>query len=362
VSGAGEATPHLVVRQVAKRYGAASVLDRVDLTISRGELVTLLGPSGCGKTTLLRVIAGLTSPDAGQVALAGRDITRVPPHKRRVGVVFQSYALFPHLSVAGNVAFGLKLQGMRRADIEVRVRRVLALVQLEALAGRAISALSGGQQQRVALARAIAVEPEVLLFDEALSALDRKLREEMQGELRRLLREIRATAIFVTHDQDEALTMSDRVAVMNKGRIEQMADPVTLYARPATLFALGFVGLSTQINGTVLAGRDGSVEVETPIGRLTANGHFRAGSRVVVAVRPEHMRPGKPGAGNSATGVVRTTTFHGSHMRIEVEASGARLIAELAQFGGATPRVGEKVTLSWPAAETFAFPSPESAF
>jgi putative spermidine/putrescine transport system ATP-binding protein len=360
-AGAGAAAPHLVVRQVAKRYGPATVLDNVDLTIARGELVTLLGPSGCGKTTLLRVIAGLTSPDAGQVALAGRNLTRVPPHKRRVGVVFQSYALFPHLSVAGNVAFGLKLRGLSRAEIEARVARVLGLVQLQHLGSRAISALSGGQQQRVALARAIAVEPEVLLFDEALSALDRKLREEMQDELRRLLREIGATAIFVTHDQDEALTMSDRVGVMNRGRIEQMADPVTLYSRPTSLFALSFVGMSTQIAGTVAAAHDRLVEVDTPLGRLTANGHFRPGSPVIVAVRPEHIQPSdKNVESNVATGVVRWTSFHGSRIRVEVDASGVQIVAELVHGNAPTPRIGDMMTLLWPIAETFAFPAPAS--
>ena len=186
-----EAAPHLVVRSVSKRYGPTTVLDHIDLTIRRGELVTLLGPSGCGKTTLLRAIAGLAQPDAGKVELAGRDITNVPPHKRNVGVVFQSYALFPHLTVAGNVAFGLKVRGAAKREIDIAVERALSLVKLGHLAGRRISALSGGQQQRVALARAIAVEPDVLLFDEALSALDRKLREEMQVELRRLLQEVR---------------------------------------------------------------------------------------------------------------------------------------------------------------------------
>jgi putative spermidine/putrescine transport system ATP-binding protein len=353
--------PHLVLRQVAKSYSGAIVLDRIDLTIARGELITLLGPSGCGKTTLLRVIAGLANPDVGQVALAGRDVTRVPPHKRRIGVVFQSYALFPHLTVAGNVAFGLKLQGLRRTEIDDRVKRVLRLVQLDHLAGRTISALSGGQQQRVALARAVAVEPDLLLFDEALSALDRKLREEMQSELRRLLCEIGATAIFVTHDQDEALTMSDRVAVMNKGRIEQLADPMTLYSRPASLFALGFVGLSAQISGTVAAARDGLVEVETPAGRLMANGNFRIGSAVIVAVRPEHVRLGEGGDGNSAEGTVRATSFHGSRLRVEVDTNGARLLSELSDLNGALPRTGETIRLRWPVAETFAFPPPEAA-
>src|SRR5436305_5631560 len=276
---------HLIVRGVSKRFGATTVLDRVDLTIRRGELVALLGPSGCGKTTLLRAIAGLAQPDQGQVELAGSDITLVPPHRRNVGVVFQSYALFPHLTVAGNIAFGLKVRGRGRAETEAAVARALSLVKLEHLAKRRISALSGGQQQRVALARAIAVEPDVLLFDEALSALDRKLREEMQVELRRLLQNVGATAIFVTHDQDEALTMSDRVAVMNKGRIEQLAEPRELYLRPASLFALNFVGLSTRIAGTVLAANDGKVDVDTKVGRLSALGNFHAGSAVIVAAR-----------------------------------------------------------------------------
>src|SRR3954462_1126669 len=272
-------TAHLIVRNVSKRFGAATVLDRVDLTIRRGELVTLLGPSGCGKTTLLRAIAGLAQPDTGKVELAGRDVTHVPPHKRNVGVVFQSYALFPHLTVAGNIAFGLKVRGAARREIDAAVERALSLVKLGHLASRRITALSGGQQQRVALARAIAVEPDVLLFDEALSALDRKLREEMQVELRRLLQEIGATAIFVTHDQEEALTMSDRVAIMNEGRIEQLADPRTLYTRPASLFALNFVGLSTRIAGAVVGSRDGTVDVDTDLGKLSAMGSFVEGSQ-----------------------------------------------------------------------------------
>jgi len=351
-------TPHLTVRQVAKRYGAMTVLDGIDLTIARGELVTLLGPSGCGKTTLLRIIAGLARPDAGQIELAGRDVTDLPPHKRRVGVVFQSYALFPHLTVAGNVAFGLKLQRLPRDVIEEKVARALSLVQLGHLAARPIAALSGGQQQRVALARAMAVEPEVMLFDEALSALDRKLREDMQGELRRLLTDLGATAIFVTHDQDEALTMSDRIAVMNKGRIEQLADPMTVYSRPASLFALGFVGLSTQISGTVTEAHGGQVKVDTEAGALLANGHFAVGSPVIVGVRPEHVRPGL-GADNSVTGLVRTTTFHGSRVRIDVMAKRTQVSAELSNISSALPQPGESITLSWPAAETFAYPAPE---
>jgi putative spermidine/putrescine transport system ATP-binding protein len=349
--------PHLVVRQVSKRFGAAHVLDRVDLTIARGELVTLLGPSGCGKTTLLRAIAGLESPDFGSVELAGRDITRVPPHRRNVGVVFQSYALFPHLTVYGNVAFGLKSRGRSRGEIDAAVKRALSLVHLEHLGGRRIAALSGGQQQRVALARAIAVEPEVLLFDEALSALDRKLREEMQIELRRLLREIGATAIFVTHDQDEALTMSDRVAVMFAGRIEQVAEPRIVYARPATLFTLGFVGLSTRIAGTVAVSGEGRVEVDTAIGRLSAAGNFIVGAPVIVAVRPENLRLAAEPSGNCASGRVRSIVFHGASSLLEIEAASATiLLAQISNDAGALPRIGDAIGLCWPIAETFAFP------
>jgi putative spermidine/putrescine transport system ATP-binding protein len=351
-------TSHLVVRNVSKRFGATTVLDRVDLTIRRGELVTLLGPSGCGKTTLLRLVAGLAQPDQGQVELAGRDITNVPPHRRNVGVVFQNYALFPHLTVAGNVAFGLKVRGTPKAEVDAAVARALSLVKLGHLATRRISALSGGQQQRVALARAIAVEPDVLLFDEALSALDRKLREEMQVELRRLLQDVKATAIFVTHDQDEALTMSDRVAVMNKGRIEQLAEPRELYARPASLFALNFVGLSTRISGIVISSDNGKVEVETPVGRLSAVGSFQTGSPVVVAVRPEQLRPSATPDANAVSGQVRSVVFQGSRTLVEVDAgAGESLLAELSGRDAAMPRVDEEIRLAWPISETFAFPA-----
>ncbi len=353
--------PHLVVRQASKRYGATTVLDRVDLAIARGELVTLLGPSGCGKTTLLRLVAGLALPDAGAVEIAGRDVTRVPPHKRNVGVVFQNYALFPHLTVAGNVAFGLTVRRWSRSDIKAAVHKALSLVHLDHLADRPISALSGGQQQRVALARALAVEPDVLLFDEALSALDRKLREEMQGEMRRMLRDIGATAIFVTHDQDEALTMSDRVAVMNGGRIEHLAEPRAIYARPASLFALNFVGLSTRIPGTVVASADGIVQVETNVGLLNATGGFLTGSPVIVATRPEHLRPAAAGGGNAVFGRVRSVVFQGSRSLVEVSAGGETLLAELPGQEAVDLHPGAEIRLAWPVSETFAFPAPSPA-
>ena len=354
--------PHLVVRGARKLYGGNIVLDGVDLAIIRGELVTLLGPSGCGKTTLLRIVAGLTAPDAGSVELAGQDITRLATHKRNVGVVFQSYALFPHLSVAGNVGFALSVRKKPRAEIDAAVKRALSLVHLEHLASRPISALSGGQQQRVALARAIAAGPDILLFDEALSALDRKLREEMQIELRRMLQELGVTAIFVTHDQDEALTMSDRIAVMNSGRIEQLADPITVYSKPASLFTLNFVGLSTRIPGTVVASRHGEVEVETKLGRLLAPATLAVGTPVIVAARPESLRVATGDTGNSISGRVRSVVFHGSRTLVELFSDDtSSLLAELPQSNTSLPEPGRDVRLSWPVDRTFAFDARELA-
>ena len=349
---------HVDIAGAVKRYGATSVLDGVDLAAARGAIVTLLGPSGCGKTTLLRLVAGLATPDAGRIAIAGRDVTRLAPHKRNVGVVFQSYALFPHLTVAGNVGFGLQHRGLAREDIRARVARALDWVQLGGLADRAISALSGGQQQRVALARALAVEPAVVLFDEALSALDRALRESMQIELRRLLKSLGATSIFVTHDQDEALTMSDRVAVMNRGRIEQYDEPQAVYLRPATLFAMRFVGVASELSGVVKA-RDGDwLEVETRRGLVRARGSAAPGERVVTATRPEQARIAGEEARdgeNVLSGKVRQVVFHGARTRVAVD------VGEAADFIVETRGPMELppegiVNLRWPAAQCFAYP------
>ncbi len=356
----GSQAAALRVEDVSKRYGPATVLDRVALAVEPGELVTLLGPSGCGKTTLLRAIAGLAQPDSGQILLDERDITRLPPHKRHVGVVFQNYALFPHLSVAGNVGFGLRLLGLGAGEIAATVQRYLGLVHLAHLAERPVSALSGGQQQRVALARALAVQPSVILFDEALSALDRNLREAMQVELRRLLRQIGTTAIFVTHDQDEALTMSDRIAVMHAGRIEQYADPKTLYAQPASLFCMRFIGQSTQLRGRVSAApQRGQVVVETPAGLVMAAANFAPGSPVVVAVRPEYVRSGsldETEAQNAIRGRLETVVFHGAHSMLHLAAEdGSRVVAQV-PGGAALPAEGNEVTLHWPVTQTFVYP------
>ena len=356
------ASAHVAVAGLTKRFGAATVLDRIDLEVARGALVTLLGPSGCGKTTLLRLIAGLAAPDEGRVSIAGTDVTRTPPHKRNVGVVFQSYALFPHLDVGGNVGFGLSGKGLAKEAIAAKITRALDLVQMGRFKDRPVTALSGGQQQRVALARALAVEPNVLLFDEALSALDRTLRETMQVELRRLLKDLGATAIFVTHDQDEALTMSDQIAVMNAGRIEQFADPLGVYAEPKTLFTMRFVGISSELRGKVVARAGGEVRVETAIGAVAARGDQPIGADVVVATRPEHVRiGGEAGANDNQTeGRIRQITFQGSRTRLVLDVAGADFVVEIGGVGE-LPVLGQSVPLRWPVARSFAFAEPKAA-
>ena len=360
------AAPHVAVTALSKRFGASTVLESIDFDVARGALVTLLGPSGCGKTTLLRLIAGLTTPDRGKISIAGVDVTRTPPHKRNVGVVFQNYALFPHLSVAGNVGFGLTGRGLAKDTIAARIARALDLVQMGRFADRRIAALSGGQQQRVALARALAVEPNVLLFDEALSALDRNLRETMQVELRRLLKELGATAVFVTHDQDEALTMSDRIAVMNAGRIEQYDDPQRIYARPATLFTMRFVGVSSELRGTVVSASRGRVRVDTPIGAHEAEGDQPIGAAVIVATRPEQVTIGaaEPICSdpklNSIAGRIRHVTFHGARTRIAVDVGTTPDFSVEIGGGSAIPAIGDAVRVSWPAAQSFAYLDPSA--
>src|ERR1700674_5209225 len=239
---------------VSKRYGAVTALDALDLAVYEGELLSLLGPSGCGKTTTLNVIAGFAAPDAGRVVIDGDDVTAEPAWRRGLGVVFQSYALFPHMSVADNVAFGLRERGLGSTEIAERVREALALVRLPSAARQRPHELSGGMQQRVALARALVIRPRVLLLDEPLAALDRKLREEMRAELRDIQRTVGITTVFVTHDQHEALGLSDRVAVMSAGRVEQLGSPRDVYERPATAFVADFIGASSVLEARAIDG------------------------------------------------------------------------------------------------------------
>ncbi|MBL7495193.1 ABC transporter ATP-binding protein [Frankia sp. CNm7] len=282
--GTGAAPPAIELVGVAKEYvsrrGAVTAVETVDLRIAQGEFFSLLGPSGCGKTTTLRMIGGFEEPSRGQILLHGVDVTATPPNRRDVNLVFQSYALFPHLDVAGNIAFGLRRKGVARAEARRRVGEILELVELGALADRRPRELSGGQQQRVALARALVNRPRALLLDEPLGALDLKLRETMQIELKRIQREVGITFVYVTHDQGEALTMSDRIAVMNKGRIEQLAPPRELYERPRTGFVASFIGTCNVLRRAV---RTVTTEGTGPVATLDA----AVDERLMTALRPE---------------------------------------------------------------------------
>ncbi len=347
----------LDVSGAEKSFGAATVLGGVDLGVGKGEFVSLLGPSGCGKTTLLRIVAGLLGVDRGTVKLDGQDITALPPHRRDVGVVFQNYALFPHLTVAQNVAFGLEARRRDAAEIAQSVKRFLALVHLSDFADRSVRALSGGQQQRVAVARALAVRPKLLLLDEPFSALDRKLREGMQIDLRRLLRELGTTSVFVTHDQDEALTMSDRIAVMNRGAIEQFDTPQAIYRKPATAFALEFVGLSSRLSGKVVGAEGDRVAIDTSFGRLAAPGRFAQGTPVLLAVRPERIKVDAPGeVGLNAR--LRDAVFQGAKVQLHFETTnGDQLMAETADLPHGVPAPGTEMRLAWAMADTLVYPA-----
>jgi len=347
----------LDIRGAEKSFAGNRVLGGVDFGVNRGEFVSLLGPSGCGKTTLLRIVAGLLAADRGSVRLAGTEIGNLPTHKRGVGVVFQNYALFPHLSVADNVAFGLRAQRRRQAEIAPTVAKFLDLVHLTEMAARPVRGLSGGQQQRVAVARALAVAPKLLLLDEPFSALDRKLRETMQIELKRLLRDVGITTVLVTHDQEEALVMSDRVAVMSRGAIEQFDRPDAIYLRPKTPFALDFVGHSTRIVGKAGTSTDGTLAVETPVGRFFATASFMAGVPVLLAIRPERIRinAGDTDA-NSIDAKLTERVFQGSKVHLHFAAGAAQtLLVEAAQIPP-NLAVGDTARLSWSHSDTLIFP------
>lgn len=341
------------VRGLVKSFGAIRALDDVSLDVHRGELLSLLGSSGCGKTTLLRTIGGFESPTSGEVILGGRNVVGDPPYRRRTNMVFQHLALFPHLSVARNVAFGLEVKKLRPADIERKVKDVLALVRLAGYEDRGIDALSGGQKQRVAIARAIVNEPEVLLLDEPLGALDLQLRLAMHDELKRIHRETGSTWIFVTHDQGEAITLSDRIAVMSEGRIVQLGTPREIYERPSGRFVARFVGHANFIEARC-RGR-------TPDGRCTidADGWLLegvtdanpvAGDHVLAVLRHEKVRVAAPGSdGSGVQGTVIDATYLGPAVRLTVKLDrGPTLVAEHSSIDAATlPRAGERAELRW---------------
>jgi spermidine/putrescine transport system ATP-binding protein len=342
------ARPVVELAGCSRDYGGVRAVAGLDLVVYEGELLSLLGPSGCGKTTTLNLIAGFVLPTAGRVRIDGQDVTDRPAHQRGLGMVFQAYALFPHLSVFENVAFGLRERRTARAEIERRVRAALALVRLDARAEHRPAQLSGGMQQRVALARALVYEPRVLLLDEPLAALDKKLREEMRSELREIQRAVGITTIFVTHDQAEALGLSDRIAVMHAGRIEQLGSPREIYERPATRFVADFIGAST-----VLRGHAAAVDRVTLAGgetlRVLGLSGLRAGDAIDLAIRPERIRlAGGPGE-NVMDGRVTGVVYQGVQTELTVEiGAGQRLLVFVAEPTPAALAVGQALRLHLP--------------
>jgi putative spermidine/putrescine transport system ATP-binding protein len=328
---------------LSRQYGSVVALDDLDLTVQPGELIALLGPSGCGKTTTLRLLAGLEDADAGSISVGGKDITRLPASKRDMGMVFQAYSLFPHMTVKQNVGFGLRLRGVSATERDRRALEMLELVELSSQADRYPSQISGGQQQRVALARALAIEPQVLLLDEPLSALDAKVRAQLRDQIRRIQLEIGITTLFVTHDQEEALAIADRVGVMRAGRLEQLAPPTDVYSRPATPFVAEFVGLSNRLAGTVtgstvtVRGHDlPLVDPSTPAGPVTA------------IVRPEAVTLASDSSGESGpmTGTVIASTFLGATSRVTVDLGDTTILAQLPTSEATKLPAGSRVTLT----------------
>ncbi|QGM98553.1 ABC transporter ATP-binding protein [Methylocystis parvus] len=307
--------PLLSVSEISKRYGAVVALEGVSLNVGAGEFFALLGPSGCGKTTLMRCIAGFETPDSGKLTLKSADLSGVPPHRRPVNMMFQSYALFPHLNVYENVAFGLRRKGEREEAIRARVSELLDMTQLAPFGARRINELSGGQRQRVALARALAPRPALLLLDEPLGALDRKLREETQFQLKEIQRKTRTSFVIVTHDQDEALAIADRIAVMRTGKVEQIAAPIEIYEKPATRFVAGFVGEMNFIEGEIA--RDDGAAFVTSFARLPrAECALPQGARATLGLRPERIEVSRDGEG--VAGRVEDFVFRGEYTLLRV--------------------------------------------
>jgi len=346
----------LELRNVRKTYADVNAVDGVSIKLAAGEFLSFLGPSGSGKTTTLSMIAGLTPSTSGEILLRGQPLNPLPPYRRNIGVVFQNYALFPHMSVERNVAFPLEMRSVPRADIERRVAKVLSLIGLAAHGKRLPSELSGGQQQRVAVARAIVFEPPLLLMDEPLGALDKKLREQIQLEIKQLHRNLGITIIYVTHDQEEALTMSNRIAVFNNGKIEQLGTPSDLYEHPRTRFVANFIGETNLFPGTVAEMSDGWCQVDCGGLSLRArcSGEFARNQKVSVAVRPERTRlcgPGEPisATENKVTGTISETVYLGRSRKYVVNAAGTQ-VTVIQQIGSSSERVfsiGDAVEVHW---------------
>jgi putative spermidine/putrescine transport system ATP-binding protein len=343
---------HLNATALVKRFDEFVAVDHVGFSLEEGEFLSLLGPSGCGKTTTLRMIAGFAVPDEGRITLAGTDITTLPARARNIGMVFQNYALFPHMNVADNVGFGLAMRRIGRAEARRRIDHALGLVRMDAYGSSKPAQLSGGQQQRVALARALVIEPKLLLLDEPLSALDLKLREELREEISRITRELRITTVFVTHDQNEALVLSDKVAVMNKGRIEQLDTPENLYQRPATGFVARFLGGANVIEGDLVT-HNGTPcvriapDVMLAVGVLDHNAELR--ERIAVSIRPEAIETATDGRARTLNGTVRRRRFLGSTLEYEIAVDGGHLLT--VRWNASTKaEVGEALGLHVPPA------------
>ena len=359
MTAAARASVDLRLEDLSKRFGSVVALAPTGLTIEAGLLVSLLGPSGCGKTTTLRIVAGFEAPDTGRVVIGGRDVSDLPPNKRNLGMVFQNYSLFPHLTVGENVAFGLKMAGMARAEIDRRVRDVLELVRLPGYEERFSHQLSGGQQQRVALARSLITNPSILLLDEPLGALDKNLRESMQFELRRIQQRLSITTVLVTHDQEEALTMSDRVAVMNQGRILQYGSPTEVYERPRTRFVSEFLGTSNLFRGEVAGRTGGYAQIAVKLNGLgplmlrAPAGDAQAGAAALLAVRPEKMRlqESRQADGDGVAAEVVDHVFRGTYHAYQVRVAGREeplfVYHQADGSGGAAYERGHAVQVCW---------------
>jgi putative spermidine/putrescine transport system ATP-binding protein len=358
---AAAAAPAVEVRNLRIRYGETPVVRDVSLAVAPGEIVSLLGPSGCGKTTTLRAIGGFLLPEEGDVFLDGRNVTEVPPNRRDIGMVFQGYALFPHLSVFDNVAYGLRMRKVPRAQIRGRVEKALALVKLADLAQRRPKEISGGQQQRVAIARALVIEPKVLLLDEPLSNLDAKLRQEMRVELRRLLKAADVASVFVTHDQEEALVLSDRIVLMNNGQIEQQGSPREIYQQPSTLFAAAFVGQANFLRGTLVDADGGAAVVDVGGTRLRGLpcGELRVGAPATLVVKHERVRLAGDGPARecSADCVFELANFIGANLQLHATMHGQPMVALTpATTAVAPPDRGGPLRVTWDASDALVFP------
>jgi spermidine/putrescine ABC transporter ATP-binding subunit len=365
VTSRGVAEPTAVaLDRVTKRFGELTAIDQISLAVRRGELMTLLGPSGCGKTTLLNLVAGFLLPESGEIVIDGRQVTNIPTYRRETGIMFQSYALFPHMNVAENVGYGLRMRRLPKPEIARRVTDALALVKLEGVNDRKPRQLSGGQQQRVALARALIIRPKVLLLDEPFSALDRNLRAAMQVELKDIQRKLGVTTIFVTHDQGEALSLSDRIAVIAEGRIRQLGAPGEIYRRPADRFVASFIGdvnvLSARIerdDGATATVAVGGARVLVPAGPLKA---VEPGGTVDLFLRPEDLRVAREGEAIAAHGNVAAQIYQGGHIDLYVEvpqaASGRVLLRLPTQEATAFSSAGTGIGIAFAAAEAVAFP------